>query len=168
VRLKLLVIALSAVIFVSDRLAKIAVERSIPLHHSVSVLGDGVRLTHMRNTGVVFGFMGRPDHPMKGWPIALLSVAVLVAMLVYLWTAPQTARLLHWSLAFVIGGAIGNLWDRVVQGYVTDFMDISLAFIGLDQRWPAFNVADSAICVGVALMAIDVWRGQASDEQQPG
>ena len=135
-KLKLLVIGLALVLFVTDRLAKVAVERSIPLHHSVSVVGDGVRLTHMRNTGVVFGFMGRPDHPMKGWPIALLSIGVLVAMVVYLWTAPPTARLLHWSLAFVIGGAMGNLYDRVVQGYVTDFMDVSLAFVGLEQRWP--------------------------------
>ena len=148
-------------VIAADRLAKWLVERSLELHESLELVGPTLRLTHVRNSGVVFGLMNRPEHPLHGWPIAALSAAVLAAILVYLWKAPAGKRLLHLSLGLVIGGAVGNLWDRVRQGFVTDFVDVHLGFIGVNAHWPAFNVADAAICVGVGLMALEAWR---SDE----
>jgi signal peptidase II len=86
--------------------------------------------------------------------LALLGLGALTAVAVYFWLAPPGHRLLMTSLALIIGGAVGNLVDRVVSGAVTDFLDF---YVGT-HHWPSFNVADSAISIGIALMALDAFR----------
>jgi signal peptidase II len=88
------------------------------------------------------------------WLLTLLGLAALTAVGVYFWFTPSRDRLLLVALALVVGGAVGNLIDRVLAGAVTDFVDV---YVGL-HHWPAFNVADSAISVGIALMAFDSLR----------
>lgn len=121
---------------------------------SVEILGDAVRFTYVKNPGMVFGLFSRSDFPYRGAIVSALSVA---AILVLVWSfarvrSPRTAMVL--GLALVLGGAIGNLVDRVRLGYVIDFVDVSLYF----ARWPAFNVADAAIVVGVGLLALELRR----------
>jgi signal peptidase II len=155
--LKLRVLILVLLLFAADRLSKQVVETRLPLGRSQQVLGDIVRLTHVRNTGVVFGLWGGGDKRL----ISAVSLLVLAVLVGYFLRAEADRRLLLLSLGLVLAGAAGNLWDRLLRGYVTDFVDVSLGF----TRWPAFNLADAAICVGVAMMALDAFRSRP--DQQP-
>jgi len=159
-RLKWRAAALAALVFAADRASKAMVEAWLDLNQPWPVLGEHLHFTHARNRGIVWGIMNNADNPLSGWPIAVFSGLVLAALVVYFVTVPATKRLLHVSLALVIGGAAGNLWDRVVRGFVTDFIEADLGFM----RWPTFNVADLAISVGVGLMALDILFG---DDPEP-
>jgi signal peptidase II len=112
-------------------------------------------LTHVRNEGVVFGLWSGSDRRL----LAGVSLVVLGVLFAYFYKAPSSRRLLLVGLGIVIAGAAGNLWDRLLRGYVTDFVDVDLVFM----RWPAFNVADACICIGVALLAIDSFRGHEGE-----
>jgi signal peptidase II len=102
-------------------------------------------VTHVSNTGVSFGMaQGRSE------VLSLLSVAIIVALLWYRRQVPPGARWLNVALGLLVGGALGNLLDRLRIGHVTDFLDF--------QFWPVFNVADSSIFVGVCLLTWHLWR----------
>lgn len=109
-------------------------------------------LCHVRNTGAAFSFLGEAG----GWQIfafAAIAVVITLVCLYFLW---RNARrpLFASSMALVIAGALGNLWDRLVYGYVTDFLD----FHAFGWHWPAFNVADICICLGAVILVIDEFR----------
>ena len=156
--LRLIYLLLSLVVVIFDQITKASVTARIPLHTSVTVIQGLFDLTHVKNTGAAFGLFASVDHPFR--TILLNSVAFLVflAVLVYAWRTSATATRLQTGLAFILGGAVGNLLDRVRAGSVTDFLDF---YIG-SYRWPAFNVADSAITVGVVLLVIVMERGDAA------
>ena len=121
---------------------------------SVEVWGDAVRFTYVKNPGMVFGLLSRSDFPYRGAIVAALSV---VAILILVWSfarVREPRKIMVVGLALVLGGAIGNLVDRIRLGYVIDFVDVSLYF----ARWPVFNVADAAIVVGVGLLAFELRR----------
>ncbi len=107
----------------------------------------------MRNTGVAFGLFASEGGG-NGLMLTLLGLGALAAVSVYFWFTPTHDRLLLMALALVVGGAIGNLIDRVSSGAVTDFIDV---YVGT-HHWPSFNIADSAISIGIVLMAIDSFR----------
>jgi signal peptidase II len=145
-----LLIALSVVVL--DRLTKWAVARNIPLHDSIAIIPDFFRLTHVENSGAAFGLFA--DSPSQ-WKIAMLvlfSVVALVIVLMLLWRNSHHLTTTGVGLALILGGAIGNLWDRLLSGRVVDFL---LFYIG-QYQWPAFNVADSAIVVGAGLLVIEI------------
>ncbi len=107
-------------------------------------------LTLVHNTGAAFSFLADAG----GWQrlfFVVLSGVVSTVLVVWIWRLPRTARLLGIALALVLGGAVGNLVDRVAYGYVIDFLDFHAA----GWHWPAFNVADSAISCGVVLLLAD-------------
>ena len=109
-------------------------------------------LCHVRNTGAAFSFLGDAG----GWQIfAFAGIALLVtaACLFFLWRHAKRT-LFAFSMSLVISGALGNLWDRLVYGYVTDFLD----FHAFGYHWPAFNVADICICIGAAFLVFDEFR----------
>lgn len=137
-----------------DQWTKWLVEIHLPQHTSEAILPGLLNLTHVRNTGVAFGLFA--SHGMNGgsWLLTLLGLAALAAVAAYFWFASPHDRLLLTSLALVVGGAIGNLIDRMSSGAVTDFIDV---YVGT-WHWPSFNVADSAISIGIVLMAIDSFR----------
>ena len=139
-----------------DQWTKWLVEIHLPQHTSQPILSGFLNLTHVRNTGVAFGLFA--SHGMNGgsWLLTLLGLAALAAVGIYFWFASPHDRLLLVSLALVVGGAIGNLIDRMSSGAVTDFIDV---YVGT-WHWPSFNVADSAISVGIVLMAIDSFRSR--------
>jgi signal peptidase II len=158
--LKLGVLLCALLLFGADRASKLAVERQLELGRPRPLLGDTLRLTHVRNQGVVFGLWSGGNR----WLITTVSLLVLGVILYYFLSAPCSRSLLLVSLGLVMAGAAGNLWDRLLRGYVTDFVDLDLGFM----RWPAFNLADACICVGVVLMALDAMRPEPAGEPEGG
>jgi signal peptidase II len=139
-----------------DQWTKWLVEIHLPQHAAQPIVPSFLNLTHVRNTGVAFGLFA--SHGMNGgsWLLTLLGLAALAAVAIYFWFASPHDRLLLVSLALVVGGAVGNLIDRMSSGAVTDFIDV---YVGT-WHWPSFNVADSAISIGIVLMAIDSFRSR--------
>ncbi len=139
-------IAVGVVLF--DQLSKWAVAHRLALHQSIPIVPAFFSLTHVQNRGAAFGIFDDSPAP---WKIALLivfSLAALVVVSMLLWKNSHQLSLTGVALALVLGGAVGNLWDRVNSGHVVDFLDF---YVGT-YHWPAFNVADSAIVVGAILL----------------
>lgn len=140
------------IVVLLDRLAKLSVERNISLHDSISVIPGFFRLTHIENRGAAFGLFA--DSPSE-WKIAVLVLFSLVALVIVsalLWKNSHAMNTTGVGLALILGGAVGNLWDRLVSGHVVDFL---LFYIG-QYQWPAFNVADSAIVIGAGLLVFEI------------
>ncbi len=139
------------VILALDQVTKALVRRTLPLHESVTVVPGFLDFTHIRNTGAAFGFMDTTDLPYKTLLLSAVAVASLVGVGFYAAGLPREQRLARWGLALILGGAAGNLIDRVTAGFVVDFVDV---YWRTYHFW-AFNVADSAISVGVVLWLLD-------------
>jgi signal peptidase II len=139
-----------------DQFTKALVRSTIPLHESVEVIPGLLNFAHVRNTGAAFGMLGTVNFPFKSLVIGLVAMAGLVGVGLYAAALAHHQRLARFSLALIIGGAAGNLIDRAVEGSVVDFVDV---YWGQYHFW-AFNVADSAITVGVTLMLVEaLWAG---------
>jgi len=135
-----------------DRFSKLAIEKNLSLHDSISLIPGFFRLTHIENRGAAFGLFA--DSPSE-WKIAglvLFSLVALVIVATLLWKNSHSMTTTGVGLSLVLGGAIGNLWDRLVSGHVVDFL---LFYIG-QYQWPAFNVADSAIVIGAGLLVFEI------------
>ena len=147
-------LAVSLAVLFLDQWTKGIITRTMEVHQSRTILDDFFDLTYVRNTGAAFGLFASVDSSMKA--IVLNSVAVVVFLIVSAYALRSSHRSvrLQVGLALILGGAVGNLVDRIRAGSVTDFLDF---YVG-SHRWPAFNVADSAITVGVVLLAWDIWR----------
>ena len=143
---------LSAVIIVLDLWTKHLVLESIALHDSISVIPNFFQLVHVRNTGAAFGLGANASSKIVPLLLNVGAIAVFCVVVVYAFRTAVTDRLLQTGLHLILGGAIGNLLDRFRFGYVVDFLDV---YIG-SHHWPAFNVADSAICIGIALLFLDM------------
>jgi signal peptidase II len=139
-------------VVVLDRLAKLGVERNIPLHDGIQIIPGFFRLTHLENRGAAFGLFADSPSPWKVATLVLFSVVALIVVSTLLWKNSHTMSTTGVGLALILGGAIGNLWDRLTAGHVTDFL---LFYVGRHQ-WPAFNVADSAIVVGACLLVYEI------------
>lgn len=140
---------LSGLIIVADQITKQLVVRQFELFDSLALL-PVLNLTRMHNTGAAFSMLSGAA-PLF---FVLLSVAVSIFILVWLRRNPHGERLLAASLSLILGGALGNAIDRATRGHVIDFIDMHVA----GWHWPAFNVADSAICIGAALIVFDWFR----------
>jgi signal peptidase II len=141
-----------AVIVLFDQVTKAIVRRTLPLHESVTIIPGVVDFTHIRNTGAAFGFLNGVDFPFKTIVIAIVATAALVGVAMYAAGLAHHQMLARAGLALIIGGALGNLIDRVVAGSVVDFVDVYWR----SYHFWAFNVADSAISIGVAIMILDM------------
>ena len=143
---------LPAVIVLLDQVSKAIVRRTLPLHESVSVIPGVMDFTHIRNTGAAFGFLNGVDFPFKTIVIAIVATAALIGVALYAAGLAHHQTLARVGLALIIGGAAGNLIDRVIAGSVVDFVDVYWR----SYHFWAFNVADSAISIGVAIMILDM------------
>lgn len=143
---------LSALIVGADQLTKALIRSRLALHDSVNVVPGMLDITHVRNTGAAFGMLNDMQFRYKSVVMVLIAIVALVAVGAYATTLPKEQRIARFGLALILGGAIGNLIDRAMAGYVVDFVDVYWRGI---HFW-AFNVADSAITVGVVLMLLDV------------
>ena len=139
-------------ILLLDQVTKYMVVQKLPLYRRVEVIQGFFNLTHVRNTGGAFGIFGGE----KGGIGSILFVAVsliAVGAILYLFTkVKESEKILALSFSLILSGALGNLIDRLRYGEVVDFLDFYLS----TYHWPAFNISDSAICIGIGLMAIEV------------
>lgn len=140
------------VVVTLDQLSKWVVDRAMDLHESRVVVEGLLSLTYVQNRGAAFGILSDADLPYQSLLFSAISIAALGAIAFYAWKLPAASRLPQLALAFIMGGAAGNLLDRARLGYVIDFVDVYWG----RHHWPAFNVADSAITVGVCLLILDI------------
>jgi signal peptidase II len=143
-------IALAVVVL--DQIVKAIVRREIALNESITVIPGFFDLTRVHNTGTAFGFMNATDFPFKTVILACVAIGALAALAMYAATLPANQWVARIGLALILGGAAGNLIDRITEGYVVDFVDLYWS----GWHFWAFNVADASITVGVALMILDL------------
>jgi signal peptidase II len=153
----------SLAVLLVDQWTKGIVTRAFDVHQSRTIFPGIFDVTYVRNSGAAFGLFASVDSSIKA--ILLNSVAVLVFLVVSAYALRSSHRSIRLQIGFalILGGAVGNLLDRVRFGYVVDFLDFSIS----GHHWPAFNVADSAICVGVGLLFLDMLRGEAAENPPP-
>ena len=135
-----------------DQGTKAMVRASLPLHDSVTVIPGFFDITHALNSGAAFGILNGADFPFKTVIIAVIATAALIGVGVYAASLSHHQVIARVGLAMIIGGAAGNLIDRVLTGSVGDFVDV---YWGTHHFW-AFNIADSAISVGVTMLILDM------------
>lgn len=148
---------LSALILAFDQLTKFLVTQSLELYESFSVF-SGFNITLVHNTGAAFSFL-KDAGGWQRWFFIGLSTIISCVVIFWIYATPSHRKWLRCSLALILGGAVGNLMDRILYGYVIDFFDVSLSFLPLRlfNPWPAFNLADSAITVGIIMLVIDTF-----------
>ena len=148
------------VVLVLDRVTKWLVEGSIALHDTVAVIPGFFRLTHVQNRGAAFGLFAESPSEWKVGMLVLFSLVALVVVSALLWRNSHAFTMTGSALALILGGAVGNLWDRLLSGHVVDFLDLYVD----SYHWPAFNVADSAIVIGAILLVAEILFKPTPDE----
>ncbi len=150
---------LAAVVFVLDRITKIAIKRTMLAWDTVTIIPGFFSIVHTENPGAAFSVLaGAPAAVRRGVLIGLtsLALAIIATMIWRMGASTAKNRALRLGLALILGGALGNLFDRVVHGTVTDFLELYYRSFS----WPAFNVADSAITTGACLVVLDMLRSR--------
>jgi signal peptidase II len=137
---------LSLLALILDQASKLAVDGAMQLYQSIRIM-PYFNLTYVHNTGAAFSFLSEAGGWQR-WFFAGLALVISVVIAFWLARLKRHETLLAVALALILGGAIGNLIDRLMYGYVIDFLDVYYQ----DWHWPAFNIADSAITLGVILM----------------
>jgi signal peptidase II len=147
---------LSLIVFALDQATKYAITANFQYGESKFIF-SWFNLVLAHNTGAAFSFLANAS----GWqrPFFIVLTLTISAVLLWMLKGNHRNRVLAIALALVIGGAFGNLYDRVLHGYVVDFVQWHVA----GYFWPAFNIADSAICIGAALLIYDSFRKPESD-----
>jgi signal peptidase II len=156
-RLKLLLI--SVAVFIADRLTKGWIVSHIPSGQDITVIPRFFRLTHVYNNGAAFSlFADTPSPDRVRWMLIAFSIVAIAIVLAVLWKAGRVVNTTSIALALILGGAAGNLYDRLASRYVIDF----LAFNIFGYHYPDFNVADSCIVIGACLLLLEVFRAPKS------
>ncbi len=146
-------------IILLDQGSKIIVDRTMPLHHSIPVVENLFNLTYIRNTGAAFGIFAGGDAIFRLPFLILLSLLAIGFIVMMLRRLPEREKGLITALTFILGGAVGNLLDRLLYGEVIDFLDFYYAKF----HWPAFNFADSFITVGVMITFYRLVKAKGDD-----
>ena len=148
---------IAAVIVLLDRLSKISIKAHLGAYDTITVIPGLFNIVHVENPGIAFGMLANVSGAWRDILLIGFASAVLIAISVML-LRPATQRdvILRTALAFILGGAVGNLYDRIVNGTVTDFVEVHAG----EHYFPAFNVADSAVTVGACLLLLDMWRAK--------
>jgi signal peptidase II len=150
-----LIIAL--IVIALDRWSKLWIIHNIRIGHAITIIPGVFRLTHVLNTGAAFSlFEGSASPATVRNLLIAFSVFAVVVVLALLWKFGREFSLVSFSLALILGGALGNLYDRVRFSHVVDFLEVHI----VHYHWPDFNIADSAICIGACLLLIEMLRPQ--------
>jgi signal peptidase II len=142
-------LGLSLVVIILDQLTKSVAVNNLELFQPVNLF-PGFNFTLMYNEGAAFSFLSDASGWQR-WFFTVIAIVVSIAIVFWLKSLPAGHRVTALSLSLILGGAIGNVWDRVLLGHVVDFIDVYYA----EYHWPAFNIADSAISVGAVILIID-------------
>ncbi|MGH8611360.1 MAG: signal peptidase II [Gammaproteobacteria bacterium] len=146
---------LSSGVIVLDQLTKRAASGTLELYQSLPLL-PSVNLTLTHNTGAAFSLLDQAGGWQR-WFFAAIALVVSACIVFWLYRLPRGKVVLAAGLSLILGGALGNLWDRLSLGYVIDFIDLYYS----TWHWPAFNVADSAITIGAGLLIVDAFSRPA-------
>src|SRR5579863_6645006 len=152
---------IAVIVLALDRLTKWLIARDILLHDYVQIIPGFFRLTHVENRGAAFSLFADSTSPWRTGLLVAFSVLALVIVLSLLLRNSHALSSTGVGLSLILGGALGNLWDRLMTGRVVDFL---LFYIG-QYQWPAFNVADSAIVVGAGLLAIEILFSKTAEKK---
>lgn len=144
---------ISLVVYMFDQLTKFIVLRFLPPQKSIPVIPDIFHITHVQNPGAAFGMLAN-----RTWFFVLITLVVVIAVIFYYRHLAKEQGLMRWGLALMVGGALGNLTDRLRTGLVTDFLDF--------RFWPVFNLADTAIVIGVILVCWELLRSIQSEQKE--
>jgi len=162
--IKLLILALVAgSVVILDQATKVHIDTAFQLHETLPIIPDFFSITYVRNPGAAFGLFAGQSELFRSVLFSAVSIAALLLLATMIYQTPKEDRGHLSSLSLLVGGAIGNILDRIRLGEVIDFLDF---YIGR-YHWPAFNVADSAITIGVTLMMFQIFRSyrHGSSEQ---
>jgi signal peptidase II len=151
-----------AAVIALDRLTKWLVIRHLPEAHEIPVIPGVFQLSHWENTGAAFSMFADSSSPWRTLGLIGFAVAALLVVGFLLWKSGSALNSITLALALIMGGASGNLWDRVARGTVTDFLDF---YIG-QHHWPPFNIADSAIVIGSLLLMWKIMIGPKAESRR--
>ena len=157
-KIGLLMVA-AGVVLLLDQWTKAWILHHLPLYHSIPVLPGWFELTHVQNPGGAFGFLADRHPGIRGAVFFLFSGMAAVLVLFFYFKTPKTHSALAVGFALIFGGALGNLVDRLRFGKVVDFLDVHYG----PYHWPAFNIADSAITVGIGIFLFHIVTGKLPD-----
>ena len=152
---------LSAVLVIlADRLTKLWIVAHIPTGHAIPVIPHVFRLTHVLNTGAAFSlFEGAKNPFLVRDALITFSILAALAVLIMIWRTGRRLSTTSVALALILGGALGNLYDRIRLHFVVDFLEVHI----LHYHWPDFNIADSAIVIGASLLLLEALRPSRAD-----
>ncbi len=156
-----LMVVIAAAVVALDRVTKLWIEKHVELGHAIVVWPHVFRLTHVLNTGAAFSmFEGASSPALVRNALVAFSVIAVLVVLGMLWRMGRSVTLVSVALALILGGAVGNMYDRMKFSYVVDFLEVHI----WHYHWPDFNVADSAIVVGACLLLLEMLRPQKSSD----
>jgi signal peptidase II len=150
---------IALVVVLLDRWTKHTVAHRLALYAHIQIIPGFFRITHTENTGAAFSLFADSPAPWKTATLIAFSAIALVVVSVLLWRDNHAHAATGVGLSLIMGGALGNLWDRVTSGRVVDF----LLFYVKRHQWPVFNLADSAIVVGAALLVLEILFSKSKD-----
>jgi len=152
---------IAAIVIVLDRLSKMWIDKHLERGHTITVIPGFFTISHVFNYGAAMGLLASvpPDMVRKGL-IAFSIIAVLVVLLM-IWRLGRVFSLTGVALGLILGGAVGNLYDRVKLHYVVDFLWVQI----VHYHWPDFNLADSCIVIGACLLLLEIFRAQPAEAE---
>ncbi len=154
-------LTIAAAIILLDRLSKIWITNHLPHGTFITVIPGVFRLSHVFNTGAAFSLFAESLSPLIVRNVLIaFSIAAVLVVLGMIWRVGRLFSLTGIALALILGGAIGNLYDRIRFSYVVDFLEVRI----VHYHWPDFNVADSAIVVGACLLLLEIFRTQPTPD----
>lgn len=153
----------SAAVIAVDRLTKLWVEKNIPLGPGKIIIPNVFRISHVLNTGAAFSMFADSSGNTVKMALIAFSAVVTLIILGMIYRVGRRPSLTSFGLALILGGAIGNLYDRIVYAHVVDFLAVRI----VHYDWPDFNIADSAICIGAGLLLIEIFRPQSPLDNPP-
>lgn len=149
---------LTGLVIILDVITKAMASENLLLHQPVNIF-PGFNFTLMHNTGAAFSFLSEASGWQR-WFFSIVAIVVSAAIVVWLARLQKGQAWLAIGLTMILGGALGNVWDRLSLGYVIDFIDV---YVG-SAHWPAFNIADSAITVGAGILIYDSFRSRKAQQ----
>ncbi len=155
-------ISVAALALILDQATKLYIARTVELYSSIVVMRNFFTITYIRNKGAAFSFLAGSDYRLP--ILTIVSMVAIAAILVFFRKLRPDQKFTAFCLSLIFAGALGNLIDRVRLGEVIDFLSVHW----YEHYWPAFNVADSAICVGVFLLAVDMYIEEKRQKRLKG
>ena len=146
-------LVLIAVMIAADQITKAVVAKSVPFYGSVSVIPGFFSISHIHNTGAIFGMFGGSGSRLIAILLTAASLTAMGLVIVYFLKTPASQKAMRFALSLILAGALGNFIDRLFRGYVIDFLEVHVKKF----YWPTFNIADSCISIGAVLLVFTLF-----------